>query len=186
MKTKNFVILISIVSLMSMGFGAFAQRRVVHTPRRTVVQTPRGTVVYKKRPRVVTVRRPPAHAVVVHYHNSPYYYNSGIFYVPRNGVYVRIAPPVGITVASIPSSYIRIAVGPSVYFYAEGTFYLTNGSAGQYTVADPPVGAIVSRLPGGATAIEIDGQPYFEYNDIIYKSVYVKEPAYEVVGTLHD
>ena len=187
MKTKQLSIVLIMIFLIGSGYGSFAQRRVVNTPRRTVVQGPRGTVVYRKAPPVVKpVRRLPAKAAVVHYHSRPYYYHGGVFYVARNGSYVRVVPPVGIRVAVLPAGYVRLVVSPSVFFYAGGIFYVEDVSSGEYVVADPPVGAIVSQLSSDAAEIEIDGTPYMEYNGTIYKQVNNEKPGYEVVGKLDE
>ncbi|MDD4226149.1 hypothetical protein GM418_23160 [Maribellus comscasis] len=187
MKTKQLSIVLIMIFLIGSAYGSFAQRRVVNTPRRTVVQGPRGTVVYRKAPPVVKpVRRLPAKAAVVHYHSRPYYYHGGVFYVARNGSYVRVVPPVGIRVAVLPAGYVRLVVGPSVFFYAGGIFYVEDVSSGEYVVADPPVGAIVSQLPSGAAEVEIDGKLYYEYNGILYKPVRTEKKAYEVAGKLED
>jgi hypothetical protein len=109
-----------------------------------------------------------------------------VFYVARNGSYVRVVPPVGIRVAVLPAGYVRLVVGPSVFFYAGGIFYVEDVSSGEYVVADPPVGAIVSQLPSGAAEVEIDGKLYYEYNGILYKPVRTEKKAYEVAGKLED
>ncbi|MEN6618324.1 MAG: DUF6515 family protein [Rikenellaceae bacterium] len=186
MKTKHFVLTILMIAFLLTGFETFAQRRVVNTPRRTVVQTPIGTVVYRKRPTLRTVKRLPRKAVIIHYHNNPYYYHGGVYYTSRNGVYIRIAPPIGIRVAVLPSDYLRLVIGPSVFFYVEGTFYVASETTSEYTVVAPPVGAIVYKLPESAAEIEINGKPFMECNGVIYKSVYVEKRAYEVVGTLEN
>jgi hypothetical protein len=185
MKAKHIVFFL-IVVLLGVASESYAQRRVINTPRRTVVQGPRGTVVYRKRPVVRPVRRLPRRAVVIRYRNVPYYYHGGVFYVSRNGVYVRTAPPVGIRVAALPAGYVRVVVGPRVFFYAGGIFYTLDEAKQEYAVADPPVGAVVSQLPSDAAEIEIDDRPFMEYNGIIYKQVTIEKPGYEVVGKLDE
>ncbi len=185
MKAKQ-VVFILLVILLSVTSASYAQRRVINTPRRTVVQGPRGTVVYRKNPVVRTIRNLPQSAVVIRYRNVPYSYHDGTFYVSNNGVYVRSVPPVGIRIAALPAGYVRIVVGPRVFFYAGGIFYTLDEASKEYVVADPPVGAIVSQLPSDAVEIEIDGKPYMEYNGIIYKPVTIEQPGYEVVGKLDE
>ena len=185
MKAKQ-VVLILFVILLGVTSESYAQRRVINTPRRTVVQGPRGTVVYRKKPVVRTVRSLPQSAVVIRYRNVPYYYHDGVFYVSNNGVYVRSVPPVGIRIAALPAGYVRVVVGPRVFFYAGGIFYILDEASKEYVVADPPVGAVVSQLPSDAVEIEIDGKPYMEYNGIIYKQVTIEQPGYEVVGKLDE
>ncbi len=199
MKTKHLISIFMMALFVLAGTVSFAQGRSGHHSRgqqqkqeqpgkdkNFLGQMHRNSVVYKSRPQEKTMRSFSGRQEPIHFHERPYYHKGGNFYAMRNGLYVRVVPPIGITVTSIPRSFIRITVGPSVYFYAEGTFYLPSGPGGQYVVAAPPVGAIVSRLPQGAVAIEINGEPYFEFNDIIYKAVFVGKPAYEVVGTLID
>ncbi|GET28498.1 DUF6515 family protein [Prolixibacter sp. SD074] len=185
MKAKQVVFILMVI-LLGVASNSYAQRRVIKTPRRTVVQGPRGTVVYRKKPVVRTVRRLPRRAVVIRYRNVPYYYHGGMFYVSRNGVYVRSVPPVGIRVAALPAGYVRVVVGPRVFFYAGGIFYILDEASREYAVADPPVGAVVSQLPSDAAEIEIDGKPFMEYNDIIYKQVTIEKTGYEVVGKLDE
>lgn len=186
MKIQQLIFLAFLIFLMTFNMELFAQRRVISTPRRTVVQSPRGTVVYRKRPVVKPIRRLPRQAVVVNYHSRPYYYHSGLFYVSRNGTYARIAPPIGIRVAVLPTNYVRLVIGSRIYFYAEGVFYVNSENNDEYTVADPPVGMIVSELPTDAAEIEIDGKPFFEYNGTIYKPIRVEKQGYEVVGKLNN
>jgi len=135
---------------------------------------------------VRTVRNLPQSAVVIRHRNVPYYFHGGTFYVSNNGVYIRTVPPVGIRIAALPAGYVRVVVGPRVFFYAGGIFYTLDEASKEYVVADPPVGAIVSQLPSDAVEIEIDGTPYMEYNGIIYKPVTIDQPGYEVVGKLDE
>lgn len=186
MKEKHLFFIILMVFFLTTGFETYAQRRVVNTPRRTVVKTRYGTVVYRKRPVLRPVKHLPGEAVVVHYRDKAYYYHEGIYYTSGNGVYIRTAPPVGIRVAVLPSGYSRLIIGQSVFFYAGGTFYVSNEVIPEYIVVAPPAGAIVDQLPEGTAEIEIDGKPFLEYNGIIYKSVYTNKKAYEVVGTIEN
>jgi len=185
MKAKQVVFILTVI-LLSVASESYAQRRVINTPHRTVVQGPRGTVVYRKRPVARPVRRLPRSAVVVRYRNVPYYYHGGLFYVSRNGVYVRTVPPVGIRIVALPAGYVQVVVGPQVFFYAGGIFYILDEASREYAVADPPVGAIVSQLPSDAAEIEIDGKPFMEYNGTIYKQVTIEKTGYEVVGKLDE
>jgi len=135
---------------------------------------------------VTPVRRLPAKAAVVHYHNRPYYYQGGVFYIARSGSYVRVIPPVGIRVAVLPAGYARLVVGSLVFFYVSEFFYAEDVFFGEYIVAEPPVGAIVSKIPKEVAEVEIDGKTYYEYNGILYKPVKVEGKAYEVVGQVED
>ncbi len=68
------------------------------------------------------------------------------------------------------------------FFYAGGVFYILDEASREYAVA----GAIVSQLSFDAAEIEIEGKPFMEYNDIIYKQVTIEKPGYEVVGKLDE
>ena len=184
MKTNQFVIIIFTLLLTLTGVDSFAQRRVIHTPRKTVVHGPHRTVVYRKRPVIRPVRKLPAHAVAIRYHNRRYYYHSGLYYVSRDGAYVRVAPPIGIRLATLPAGYVRIVTGSRVFFYAGGVFYAEDVPSGGYIVAEPPVGVLVSKLPRDTAEIEIDGKIFYEYNGILYKPVNTEKKAYEVAGEL--
>ncbi len=120
--------------------------------------------------------------MVIRYHNIPYHYYGGVFYVVRN----RILPPVGIRIAALPAGYVRVVVGPRVFFYARGIFYTMDEAGREYAVADLPIGSVVSRIPSAAAEIEIDGKPFMEYNGIIYKQVTIEKPGYEVMGKLDE
>ena len=184
MKRKQIIIKALLFLFLFSGIESMAQRRVVSTPKRTVVQTPRGTVVYRKHPVVKPVRRLPRTAVVVHHAGSPFYFSSGVFYASRSGVYVRVAPPVGVRVTVLPVGFIRISIGAIPYFYFGGVFYTATPQR-EYVVVEPPVGAVVGKLPSNAAEVEIDGKLYYECDGTLYKPVQSKR-SYEVVGKLND
>lgn len=184
MKTVFFTLFVLLLLSVMPFENAEAQRTVVRTPRRTVVHSPRGTVVYRHRPVVRPVAVMPHTAVVVHYRNSPYYYNAGAFYLSRAGAYVRVVPPVGIRVAVLPAGFTRVYVGTAPFFFYGGVFY-TATVANEFEVVPAPVGAIVEALPEDVADIELDGQACVEYNGIIYRPVFRDgRKYYEVVGSL--
>lgn len=185
---RQFIgILIAVIFITAINAPLFAQRRVVRTPHRTIVHTPHRTVVYKRRPVVRIVRRLPPAAVVIHYRARPYYYHHGVFYIAKNGTYIRTVPPVGIRVVALPVGFVRLTLGAAVFLYAEGVFYEADKPSGEYVVVKPPGGAVVCKIPSEAAKVEVDGQSMMEYNSILYESVIVEhKPAYRVVGTLDE
>jgi hypothetical protein len=176
MKRKQIIIKALLVLFLFSGIESMAQRRVVSTPKRTVV--------YRKHPVVKPVRRLPRTAVVVHHAGSPFYFSSGVFYASRSGVYVRVAPPVGVRVTVLPVGFVRISIGAIPYFYFGGVFYTATPQR-EYVVVEPPVGAVVGKLPSNAAEVEIDGKLYYECDGTLYKPVQSKR-SYEVVGKLND
>jgi len=183
---KTLSILVVIISLTLSVEGLYAQRTVVKTPRRTVVHSPRGTVVYRNPVVVRPVTRLPASAVAIHYRNTPYYFNAGVFYVSQSGAYVRVAPPVGIRLAVLPTGYARVVIGTVPYYYYSGIFY-TSAPGNEYVVVEAPVGAVIETVPAEAVAIELEGQKCVEYNGVIYRPVYRDgKKYYEVVGQLEE
>ena len=179
------VLLISLMVLADPEMG-HAQRAVVKTPRRTVVHSPRGTVVYRHSVVVRPIPRLPASAVIVHYHNNPYYFHAGVFYIPRAGAYIRVVPPAGIRLAVLPVGYRRIVIGSAAYFYYNGVFY-TPVPGNEYVVVEAPVGAVVESIPSDAAQIELEGQKCVEYNGVIYRPIYRDGTKYyEVFGKLKD
>jgi hypothetical protein len=75
--------------------------------------------------RRVIVRHPHEYVRVVVRGGSPYYYHYGHFYGRRRHAYYLMPPPIGVTVAVVPASAIRLRYGPSVYYYYEGIYYRT-------------------------------------------------------------
>ncbi len=67
-----------------------------------------------------------------------------------------------------------------------GTYYREVGS--EYEAVEPVVGTIVPELPeDNVDEITIDGQTYYEYDDMLYKAIVTSTGIeYEVVGKLGD
>ena len=58
----------------------------------------------------------------------------------------------------------------------------------EYEVVEPSVGTVVPELPeNDVEVVTIDGETYYEFDDILYKPLVTKEGVqYEVVGRLDD
>lgn len=56
----------------------------------------------------------------------------------------------------------------------------------EYEIVDAPVGAVVEELPeNNVEEITIDGQPYYEIDGMVYKTIDSENgKQYEVVGKL--
>jgi len=82
---------------------------------------------------------------VVHYHGSPYYYHSGIWYRPYGSRFVVIVPPFGIVVPILPPFYTTIWWGGIPYYYAGGVYYTWYPDYRGYVVTEPPPEAQVQQ-----------------------------------------
>jgi hypothetical protein len=154
-------------------------------PAKSINKVNRNQVEYRsKKPKVVAVRSQGySNASVIKKDNKDYYYQSGSYYRKYNDNYVKVAPPVGLSVRLLPEGSLRIVIGNRSYFYFEGVYYITAGDG--YVVETPPVGAIVYALPADYERVEVNGELYYEYNGILYSKVnYQGDRAYQVVGYL--
>jgi hypothetical protein len=119
-------------------------------------------------------------AIFFSFNNQRYYYDDGCFYLPSNGGYAVVAPPIGAIVASLPPGYETPMVGNDTYYYFAGVFYVYTGQ-GYQVVAAPP-GAVVSQLPVGAADQQINGEDILFYNNTYYEPISQDgQDAYEVV-----
>jgi hypothetical protein len=148
-------------------------------------QFPRTKVVVVK-PRVRTINVLAADHSRIVYRNKPYYYQGGRYYRYFNNSYTIIAPPRGIRIGFLPIGYRRVMVGNVSNYYYMGTYYRPIGS--EYEAFEPNVGTIVPDLPeDNVEEVTIDGQVYYECNDILYKSISTTNGTeYEVVGKIND
>jgi len=155
-------------------------------PAKSVNKVNRNKVTYRsKNPKVVAVRsQNHANAEVIKKDNRSYYYQSGSYYRKYNDNYIKVAPPVGLSVRVLPVGSLRIVIGNRSYFYFEGVYYQPSGNG--YVVETPPVGAIVYALPADYERVEMNGELYYEYNGALYSKVsYQGDRAYQVVGYLN-
>lgn len=115
---------------------------------------------------------------------SRYHYYNGIFYKPVGSGYVISRAPVGVRVHSVPVGHVRIVMGPKVYYYYYGTYYVKSPNTNDYVTVAPPVGARVDALPDGYRKVYIEDRTYYEFEGVYYKAVIDQygEVWYEVVG----
>jgi len=154
-------------------------------PAKTVNQVSRSQVSYKKTtPKVVAVRtQNRSNMKTVKHNNKDYYYDSGAYYRKYNNNYIKVAPPIGLSIQVLPQGSVQIAINKRNLFYFEGVFYQHSNNG--YVVETPPVGAIVDGLPADYERVELNGELYYEYNGILYSRVrYSGDRAYQVVGSL--
>lgn len=81
------------------------------------------------------------------------------------------ARPVGYRVNVLPTSYTRVVVAGSPYYYHSGIYYTS--VVGGYVVVAAPVGARLAILPAGYRAVVWQGSTYYYVNN----TYYVLDPA---------
>ena len=112
--------------------------------------------------------------------NQAYYYDDGCFYMPSNGGYSVVPPPVGAVVAYLPEGYETTMVGNDLYYYYGGAFYVYTDQG--YQVVQAPYGAVVTQIPVGAVEQNINGLDVLVYNNTYYQPISQNgQDAYEVV-----
>lgn len=175
MSRKHYTIaLLMLAGGVMVSGDLFAQRGRYPRPHR--VYYPRYAPV-----RSFVVNRP---FVSINFGGIHYRYQHGYFYRPYGSVFSVVVPPVGIHISTLPLGYRRVYVGPSLYYYYNGVFYLPKADR-RYEVVAPPLGADVDALPPGAKVTVIDGRKYYELNGTFYEELISSENQlyYKVVGT---
>ena len=71
------------------------------------------------------------------------------------------------------------------YNYHDGRFFRPGWFGLEFSIVAPPFGAVVTRLPFGYRTIVVGGVPYYQYNNVYYRSCptgYVVVPETEVIN----
>jgi len=109
-----------------------------------------------------------------------YYYADGCYYIPYQGGYSVVPPPIGAIVSYLPDGYETVPVGNDYFYYYGGAFYIAVPQG--YQVVQAPPGAVVSQLPDGAVEQDVNGQTLLFYNNAYYQPISQDgQDAYEVV-----
>ena len=109
-----------------------------------------------------------------------YYYDDGCYYVPSNGGYSVVPPPIGAVVSYLPDGYETTMVGNDTFYYYGGAFYVPDGQGYQVVVAPP--GAVVTQIPVGAVEQTVNGQDLLVFNNTYFQPISQDgQDAYEVV-----
>ncbi|HTY48644.1 MAG TPA: DUF6515 family protein [Steroidobacteraceae bacterium] len=70
-----------------------------------------------------------------------FFYSGGVWYAPRGGAFVVVAPPLGVFVPVLPAFYTTLWFGGVPYYYANDAYYTWSAQNNGYEVVDPPPGA---------------------------------------------
>ncbi|MEX6687614.1 DUF6515 family protein [Danxiaibacter flavus] len=180
-----------ILGLLFISEVSMAQRHVYvgpryyYSPRVYVAPAPRVYVapvprVYYPPARVTVIAGP---HMVVPYAGISYTFGGGYWYRPYGGYFNMVFPPVGISIGYLPYGYSTFYMGPSMFFYLNGIYYMQNADR-SYRVVDPPMGAVVNSLPHQARKVVVNGETFYELNGTYYRrDVNEKgKTVYTVVG----
>ncbi|MFT5862395.1 MAG: hypothetical protein ACI828_001043 [Flavobacteriales bacterium] len=127
------------------------------------------------------------HHVRMFYRGLPYYYYAGLYYTAYGDDYVIVLPPRGFRITVLPVGNVRLVVGPSVYFYHSGVYYVertvSDDREERYEVTQAPVGGVVEDLPDDVEEVVIDGKIFYDHNEVLYKKVFLNDGkvSYEVI-----
>ncbi len=89
----------------------------------------------------------PARHYDVAFHGAHYFFAGGVWYAPRGGLFVVVAPPFGVFVPLLPPFYTTIWVGGVPYYYADDVYYVYRGPVVGYEVVVPPPGVEAEAAP---------------------------------------
>jgi hypothetical protein len=93
-----------------------------------------------------------------------------------------VPAPLGTVIATLPSGFLSVYVGPTRYFYYYGTFYDYNPAQARYVVVPAPMGAVVPAIPEGFMTVYIQGVRHYVVGGVYYRPVYRGDVLmYEVV-----
>jgi hypothetical protein len=80
----------------------------------------------------------PRDRIIVNHGADRFFYAGGMWYAPRGGAYVVVAPPFGLFVPVLPPYYSTVWFGGAPYYYANDTYYMWNTQNSGYEVVAPP------------------------------------------------
>jgi len=199
MKTKLLIIILSVLltePLLAQHGGRFGHDRqgrgrnnFNHRHNRSVVVSRPGffrSSVVVVRPRCFrTVSVLPFGCITLNHRRRDYYFHNGLYYQGAPSGFAVVAAPFGLRIRVLPLGYRRVMFGAVPHYYYMGTYYRQINDQ-EYETVEPAVGAIVPELPDhNVDEVTIDGKTFFEYDNVLYKSVVTDGGVqYEVVGKL--
>jgi len=156
---KQFILLFTLLGLISSFAYADRKRdereeRYEHRDRHSYEHPPKDYRMdrhyqhnryYPPHGYTITKLPPKYHAVP--YHDSRYYYYSGIWYRPLGPRFVVVAPPIGLVIPILPPFYTTIWVGGIPYYYANDVYYIWDRTQQGYVVTNPPQGVNEEQVP---------------------------------------
>jgi hypothetical protein len=160
------------------------KQKAIITKTTTTQTFPRTSVKVIKQRTVRVVQMLPDGYSTVPFGGATLYHYGGRYYNLAANNYTAVAVPMGLRVKILPMGHRKIFIGAVPHYYYAGTYYRQIGD--EYEAIEPSIGAIVPELPeDGVEEVVIDGQMFYEYDNVLYKSVVTKTGVqYEVAGKL--
>lgn len=103
-------------------------------------------------------------------HDHDFFYYEGVYYDDGASGYVVIDPPLDADIPDLPPGAETVEVNGTVYYYADGAFYVQQPD-GSYVVVAAPMGVTVSLLPSDAVPVVINGTTYYQADGTYYLPV---------------
>jgi len=104
------------------------------------------------------------------FHDHDYFYYEGVYYDDEPSGYVVVDAPVDADVPDLPPGAETVVVSGTVYYYADGVFYVQQAD-GSYVVVAAPMGVTVSELPPDAVPVVVNGTEYYQADGTYYMPV---------------
>jgi hypothetical protein len=104
------------------------------------------------------------------FHDRVFFYFQGVYYDNEPSGYVVVDAPVDADVPDLPPGAETLDVNGTLYYYADGVFYIQQAD-GSYVVVAAPIGATVSMLPPDAVAVAINGSVFYQSGGTYYMPV---------------
>jgi hypothetical protein len=104
------------------------------------------------------------------FHDHDYFYFEGVYYDDEPSGYVVVDAPVDADVPDLPPGAETVVANGTVYYYADGVFYVQQAD-GSYVVVAAPMGVTVSELPPDAVPVVINGTTYYQSDGTYYLPV---------------
>jgi hypothetical protein len=94
------------------------------------------------------------------FHDHDYFYFEGVYYDDEPSGYVVVDAPVDADVPDLPPGAETVVVNGTIYYYADGVFYVQQADD-SYVVVAAPMGVTVSLLPPDAVETVVNGIAYY-------------------------
>jgi uncharacterized protein DUF6515 len=104
------------------------------------------------------------------FHDHDFFYFEGVFYDNEPSGYVVVDAPVDADIPDLPPGAETVEVNGTLYYYADGVFYVQQAD-GSYVVVAAPMGVTVSDLPPDAVSVVVNGTAYYQADGTYFMPV---------------
>lgn len=145
---KLIIFLLPLLAVMSSEVNAFKKNdeRNIKNYKKQIPQKPPKGYRYDNRFRHdryypssgFKSRVLPRRHFIIRYHDKPYFYGDGIWYLRTGTHFIVTLPPLGIVVPFLPPFYSTIWISGVPYYYANNVYYVWQPERNGYVVTTPP------------------------------------------------